>query len=81
MEAFSALEDERERRNHFKHQLESEITQVRRDSTSASARSLILHLEESRFEIDRLLNDVQDRLFRFIDATSQKCEGIEQTRL
>jgi rRNA-processing protein FCF1 len=40
MESFSALEDEQKRRNGFRVELEKQIAQLRRDSTSANAGAL-----------------------------------------
>ncbi len=80
MEAFSALEDERTRRNWFRNRLEEQIRQLRRD-TSLHAKSLLSHLEESRLVNDRLLNDIQDRLFQFIGRASPIFESIHPTPL
>jgi rRNA-processing protein FCF1 len=63
MESFSAFEDEQKRRNWFRAELDKQIGQLRRDTTSANAGTLLRRLEESRIANDQLLNDVQARLF------------------
>jgi hypothetical protein len=78
MEAFSALEDDRKRRNRFKNELENHIAQLRRDITSPNARRLLTCLEDALSLNERLSNDVQDRLFEFI-ARSGAMEGIPLT--
>jgi hypothetical protein len=77
LEAFSALEDERKRRNGFKNQLEQQIGQLRRDTTSPHAKSLLTHLEESLLVGDRLLSDIQERLFRYVDRAAGVFESID----
>jgi hypothetical protein len=46
MESFSAFEDEQRRRNWFRAELERQIVQLRRDTTSANAGTLLGRLEE-----------------------------------
>jgi hypothetical protein len=77
MECFSVLEDERKRRNGFKNQCEQQIAQLRRDTTSPHAKSLLTHLEESGQMSDRLWKDIQGRLFQYMDRASTVFEGIE----
>lgn len=79
MESFSAFEDEQTRRNRFRAELERQIAQLGRDTTSANARDLLRRLEESRIANDELLNDVQTRLFRFVDQAAGILEPIPQT--
>src|SRR5262245_38010134 len=67
MEAFSAFEDEQKRRRWFNAELDKQIGQLRRDTTSPNARTLLTHLEDSRLASSRLNDDERDRLFRFID--------------
>jgi hypothetical protein len=74
MEALSAFEDERRRRHGFSGQIEHQMSQLRRDTTSSHAKALLGHLEQARIANGRLLGDVQDRLFR---AVEQVCELIE----
>ena len=76
MESFSAFEDEQKRRNWFRAELEKQIGQLRRDTTSANAGTLLSRLEESRIANDQLLNDVQDRLFQFVDRAAGVLEPI-----
>ncbi len=79
MESFSAFEGERKRRNRFRAELEKQIAQLRRDTTSPNARTLLTRLEESRIANDELLNDVQTRLFRFVDRAAGILEPIPET--
>jgi hypothetical protein len=79
MESFSALEDERKRRNGFRAELEKQIVQLQRDRTSANAGILLRRLEESRIANDELLNDVQGRLFPLVDRAAGILEPIPET--
>jgi PIN domain len=79
MESFSAFEDEEKRRNWFRAELEKQIGQLRRDTTSANAGTLLSRLEESRIANDQLLNDVQARLFQFVDRAAGILELIPET--
>jgi hypothetical protein len=79
MESFSAFEDEQERRNRFRAELDSQIVQLRRDTTSANAGTLLRRLEESIIANDQLLNDVQARLFPFVDRAAGVLEPIVET--
>lgn len=79
MESFSALEDEQKRRNRFRDELDKQIGQLRRDTTSANASTLLDRLEESRVANKDLLNDVQARLFQFVDRAAGILEPIPET--
>jgi hypothetical protein len=79
MESFSAFEDEQKRRNWFRAELEKQISQLRRDTTSTNAGTLLRLLEESRIANDQLLNDVQVRLFQFVDRAAGVLERIPET--
>ncbi len=79
MESYSAFEDEQKRRNWFNAELEKQIGQLRRDTTSTHAGTLLTKLEECRFVNDRLLDDVQDRLFRLVERASGILELIPAT--
>ncbi len=79
MESFSAFEDEQKRRNWFRAELEKQIAQLRRDTTSANAGTLLRRLEESRIANDQLLNDVQARLFQLVDRAAGILEPIPET--
>ncbi len=79
MESFSAFEDEQKRRNGFGAELDKQIVQLRRDTTSANAGTLLKRLEESRIANDQLLNDVQTRLFQFVDRAVGVLEPIPET--
>lgn len=78
MEAFSAFEGEEKRRNRFREELDRQIAQLRRDSTSTNADALLSLLEESRTANDRLLNDVQARLFQFVNRAASILEPIPE---
>jgi hypothetical protein len=62
MEAWSAFEDERKRRGVFRQALDNQISQLRRDRTSAHAGKLLRLLEQAANENGDLLNDVERRL-------------------
>lgn len=79
MEALSALEDELKRRNRFENDLILQISQLRRDITSASAQSLLFHLRQSVVENRGLLNNVKERLFQALDQLAAKAEIIALT--
>jgi rRNA-processing protein FCF1 len=79
MESFSALEDEQKRRNWFRAELEKQIVQLRRHTTSTNAGTLLRRLEESRIANDELLNDVQARLFQLVDRAAGILEPIPET--
>lgn len=63
MESLSAFESEQKRRFRFSNELNQLISQLRRDLTSASAQSLLSHLDLSLRENENLLNDIKNRLF------------------
>jgi hypothetical protein len=79
MESFSALEDEQKRRSWFRAELEKQIAQLRRDTTSANAGTLLRRLEESRIANDDLSNDVQARLFQLVDRAAGILDAIPET--
>ncbi len=79
MESFSAFEDERKRRHSFRSELDKQIGQLRRDTTSANAGTLLRRLEESRIANDQLLNDVQARLFQVVERAAEVLEPIPET--
>ncbi len=62
MEAWSSFEDEQKRRNSFRQTLDTQISQLLRDVTSAHAKALVQHLQQARTENFDLLNDIRDRL-------------------
>lgn len=62
MEAFSAFEDELKRRNRFGQELDTQKSNISRDSSSKSAKSLLRLLELARIDNDELLNDIRARL-------------------
>lgn len=79
MEAVSAFEDERKRRNRFTGELENQISQLERDLTSPYASSLLSLLRQSRIENKELLNDIERRLFNAIAQLATKAEMIALT--
>ena len=72
MESFSAFEDEEKRRNWFDAELQKQIGQLRRDTTSAHAGTLLTRLEECRVVNEQVLDDVQNRLFRFVERAASE---------
>ena len=62
MESLSVLESKSRERNVFAHDLDRQISQLRRDLTSVSAGELVKHLQLARLENAKVLNDIQDRL-------------------
>lgn len=79
MEALSALEQEQKYRRRFEHELNLQISQLRRDVSSSHAQSLLALLRESKTENEELLKDVEDRLFQALDQISSKAEMIVLT--
>jgi PIN domain len=79
MESFSAFEDEQKRRNWFRAELDKQIVQLRRDTTSANAANLLERLEESRIANHELLSDVQARLYQLVDRATGILEPIPDT--
>ncbi len=79
MESFSAFEDEQKRRNWFKAELDKQIGQLRRDITSGNAASLLTTLEQSRIANDKLLNDVQVRLFSVVQQAAPVFDMLHPT--
>lgn len=79
MESFSAFEGERKNRNNFQGELDRQIAQLRRDTTSANAATLVARLEDSRIANDELLNDVQTRLSQLVQRASTLLESIPET--
>jgi len=70
MEAWSAFEDERKRRNRFLNQLDQQIGQLCRDNTSTNASLLLANLESARITNSDLLNDIEVRLCEALDKIS-----------
>ena len=79
IEALSALEYELKRRNRFENELNLQISQLRRDITSAYAQSLLFHLDQSVVENRGLLDDIKERLFQALDMLAAKAEMIALT--
>ncbi len=79
LESFSAFEDEQKRRNWFRAELDKQMVQLRRDTTSANASTLLRRLEDSRTANDQLLNDVQARLFQLVDRAADVLDRIPTT--
>jgi rRNA-processing protein FCF1 len=79
MESFSAFEDEKKRRRWFQAELAKQIVQLRRDTTSANAGTLLSRLQESKIANEQLLNDVQARLFQVVDRAADVLDPIPTT--
>lgn len=79
MEAFSVLNGMHRSRNQFRNQLDQQIGEIRRDSTSAHARKLLSLLEQARIASDKLLEDIDTRLFSTVGRLSRDAELIGLT--
>jgi hypothetical protein len=79
MEAFSVLNEMHRSRNQFRNQLNQQIGETRRDSTSAHARELLSLLEQARIASDKLLEDIDERLFSTVRRLSRGAELIGLT--
>ncbi len=79
MEAFSVLKEMRRSRNKFRDQLNQQINETRRDSTSAHAGELLSLLEQARIASDKLLEDIDTRLFNTVGRLSRGAELIGLT--
>jgi hypothetical protein len=79
MESFSAFEDEKKRRVWFKTELDKQIGQLQRDTTSTNAGALVKLLEESRIANNHLVNDVESRLFQLVNRAASAFDPIATT--
>jgi hypothetical protein len=79
MEAFSVLNEMRRSRNQFRNQLDQQIGELRRDSTSAHARDLLSLLERARVASNKLIEDIDMRLFSTVSRLSRDAELIGLT--
>lgn len=77
MEAFSVLNEMHKSRNRFRNQLEQQISERRRDSTSEHARELVSLLEQSKIAIDKLIEDIDARLFDTVGRLCRDAVFIE----
>ena len=68
MESLSAFEGEQKRRFRFSNEINQQISQLRRDLTSASAGTLLSYLEPSKAENIELINEIKKRLFLALDS-------------
>lgn len=76
MEALSVLNGMRRRRNQFRNQLDQQIGEMRRDSTSAYATELLSLLDQARIANKKLLEDIDTRLFTTIRRLGHDAELI-----
>jgi len=83
MEALSALDDEKRRRNQLSNILEQQAVQLQRDKTSAHARSLQLLLEAARIKNEMLISEIDTRLFEAFDQIARMGDliALSQTSL
>ena len=79
METFSVLNGMHRSRNQFRNQLDQQIGEMSRDSTSAHARELLSLLEQARIASDKLLEDIDTRLFSTVGRLSRDAELIGLT--
>jgi len=76
MEALSVLNHDRRQRNEFKSQLESQIGQLRRDTVSSNARTLLASLQEATVANDRLIEEIVIRLYYAIRLAGENSTFI-----
>lgn len=81
MEAWSVFEDERKRRNAFRQTLDQQISQLRRDETSAHAEALFRYLQLAYTENTDLLNVVENRLRDILSKLSGLQPGFSAASL
>ncbi|MGO9599579.1 MAG: PIN domain-containing protein [Isosphaeraceae bacterium] len=79
MEAMSVLNAMRRSRNQFGNQLAQQIAEMGRDNTSAHARELFSLLNQAKIESNRLLEDINSRLFGTVGLLAHKAELIGLT--
>ena len=76
MEAWSAFEDERKRRNAFRQALDTQISQLLRDRTSVHAAALSRHLQRAQVENSDVLDDIRVRLRDVQEKMAGRREGF-----
>ncbi|HLO86848.1 MAG TPA: PIN domain-containing protein [Nostocaceae cyanobacterium] len=59
--------DKKKRQDFITEQIKNQINELNREKTSINALSLIKHLNEASIDTERLINDIQNRLFDTID--------------
>jgi len=79
MEALSAYEDERKRRNRLSGHIDEQVSQLRRDVTSLHAESLLQALEQARLHNENLLNDIERRLVEVVRRLAVRADLINLT--
>lgn len=77
MEAYSVLEDKKRDRNDFQAQIDRQITQLQRDSSSPHARSLLGTLQQARTDSNELYNDIEIRLHDILAKISGFVFGFQ----
>ena len=70
MEALSVFDAERRARNRFTNELQTQLTQLRRDVTSPHSASLVTSLDSAVVANTGLLNDIQARLALILERMS-----------
>lgn len=76
IEALSTFEKERQDREEFKKELNKQINKAVRDINSSNAQSLKLNLEQTLINNQKILNEINYRLYDVIDRLSEKAEII-----
>lgn len=79
MEALSVLKSEKKQRRKFRSELETQIREVGRDVVSRPARVLVPRLEDANIRLERLQNQVEDRLCLALDDLAKKAALIDLT--
>ncbi len=79
MEALSVLEADQKSRLRFQNELDMRINDAQRNLTSQHAQSLFSLLRQARVENERLLKEVETRLFEALKQLATKAEMIALT--
>ena len=79
MEAFSVLKDMHRQRNQFKNVINQQISETSRDNTSLHSKTLLSMLEGARIANDKLLEDIDNRLYEAVRALGRNAELIGLT--
>ena len=77
MESLSVLEDERNRSNRFKDNLETEGKKLQGDINSKYSKEIQKCLEEAKIKNDARINEINIRLFEVLEWTAKNVELIK----
>ncbi|WP_066425868.1 PIN domain-containing protein [Anabaena sp. 4-3] len=76
IEALATFEKEKKDRTEFARELDKQINKATRDMDSHNAKRLVLQLEQARILNQRLLNEINYRLYDVIDKLIENAEII-----